>query len=442
VSTMRQFVAAGTNAALAGRGQGPRALESRRMVERSSPPWLLLLSNLRWLAIAGQVVTLAVVTGPLGMALPAAPLWSGVGALAAFNVYATWRARRDPSAESAEVFAHVLVDIALLTWMIGWSGGVENPFASLFLLPIALSILALRGGWIRATAAASLLGFALSAVLARPLPHVHGFFGDAFSLHKVGMMATFVVSAAVLLIFFTRMAGAWRESERKVAQLQERFTRNEGITALATHAASVAHELNTPLGTLMLMVEDLASDAGNAARREDYATMRTLLETCRDCVRDLASPAETGHRARRTGADVDRTIERWRLIRPTTQLHRSGSIAGMENIDPAVDHLIQALLNNAADASQSMGASRVDLHIEASGQGMQASIRDYGPGFADTQPVLPGTLFRTSKQGGMGIGLALSHATVERLGGSLSMQAATDGPGVVVSFHLPVTMSP
>ena len=48
---------------------------------------------------------------------------------------------------------------------------------------------------------------------------------------------------------------------------------------------------------------------------------------------------------------------------------------------------------------------------------------------------------QADKPGGMGIGLALSHATVERLGGVLSMQAATDGPGVVVSFRLPVTAS-
>jgi two-component system sensor histidine kinase RegB len=49
-------------------------------------------------------------------------------------------------------------------------------------------------------------------------------------------------------------------------------------------------------------------------------------------------------------------------------------------------------------------------------------------------------LFRTSKPGGLGIGLALSHATVERLNGELSMQSPADGPGVRVAFRLPGTV--
>lgn len=411
------------------------------MLNPVSSSLLRLLCNLRWLAIAGQVVAIAVVTGPMGMALSVAPLWAGIGALLLFNAYATWRTRYAGESSEGEVFGHVLVDITVLAWMVGWSGGVENPFSSLFLLPIALSILALPGRWIWATAAASFLGYGISALLARPLPHVHGVFGDAFGLHKFGMLANFAVSAAVVLIFFTRMATAWRESERKVARLQERFARNEGIIALATHAASVAHELNTPLGTLTLMVEDLAAEAGTDARRGDYATMRVLLEACRDRVRELASPADTARGNLDSGADVERVIERWRLVRPTIELHRTGSSVVSRKVDRAVGHLLQALLNNAADASEQAGASRVDLHIEASGDGMHASIRDYGAGFGQTVPVLPGTLFRTSKREGLGIGLVLSHATVERLGGTLSMQAATDGPGVMVSFRLPVMVT-
>jgi two-component system sensor histidine kinase RegB len=246
----------------------------------------------------------------------------------------------------------------------------------------------------------------------------------------------------VVLVFFTRMASAWRHSEREVASLRERFARNEGIIDLATHAASVAHELNTPLATLTLMVEEFSSEARTAAEREQCATMLALLEVCSDRVRELARPADAGEGRDRQAADVEGLIDRWRLVRPTVELRRTGSNAALKRVDPAVGHLIQALLNNAADASGQGGSPQVHLHIESSGTGLRVAIRDFGPGLGQMQPLLPGTLFRTSKPGGMGIGLALSHATVERLGGTLSMQAAPDGPGVVVSFELPMLEQP
>ena len=329
----------------------------------------------------------------------------------------------------AELFAHLLVDILVLAWLIAWSGGIENPFASLFLLPIALSILSLPAAWVWATAASCVLGLGASVYLGKPLPHVHGAVGDVFNLHKIGMLVNFLVSAAVMLVFFARLARLWRERERELATLRERFTRNEGILALATHAASVAHELNTPLATLTLMTDELDG--------EDAATIRALLVQCRDRVRALAANA---HENGAGLVNLEEVIDRWQLVRPTIELAREGAAGESARVDAAVGHLLQALLNNAADASEQAGSRRVDLRLDTSSGFLRGEIRDYGPGIDQATPLLPGTLFRTSKPGGLGIGLALSHATVERLNGELSMQPPADGPGVRVTFRLPGTV--
>ena len=409
------------------------------MTRSASLSFLRLLCNLRWLTVLGQALTVALVVGPLHIPLPVIPLSGGIAALALFNVYATVRTHRASSdtASDVEVFLHVLVDIAVLTWMIALSGGMENPFASLFLIPIAIAILALPPRLMGLTAGLAGLGYFVSTLFGRELPPVASFLGGPFGLHKIGMLANFVVSTVVILFFFTRMTTAWRRSEREVAQLREQFARNEGILALATHAASVAHELNTPLGTLTLMVEDLANEAPTPAARDEFTTMKTLLDICRDRVRELATPAASdGRNGLPERVNLDLVIQQWQLVRPTIELYRSGSIAGFEKVDAAVGHLLQALLNNAADAGEQAGVARVDLHLNSDERGLRGEIRDYGVGFDQAQPPLPAALFRTSKPGGMGIGLALSHATVERLGGELSMQA-TDGRGVRVEFTLP-----
>ena len=84
----------------------------------TTPSFLRTLCNLRWVAIVGQAVTVLVALGPLGIALPRWPLWGGIGALALFNVYATWRSRRPGEERPGEAFAHMLVDVAVLSWLV------------------------------------------------------------------------------------------------------------------------------------------------------------------------------------------------------------------------------------------------------------------------------------------------------------------------------------
>jgi len=106
--------------------------------------------------------------------------------------------------------------------------------------------------------------------------------------------------------------------------------------------------------------------------------------------------------------------------------------------DGGIGHLLQALLNNAADASQSVGSSDVELELAWRDGRLRGSVRDFGAGLDAGTAILPGRLFQSSKPDGLGLGLVLSHATVERLGGVLAMDAA-DGGGVRVRFELPVT---
>jgi two-component system sensor histidine kinase RegB len=396
-----------------------------------SPSFLRTLCNLRWVAIVGQAVTVLVALGPLGMPLPQWPLWSGIAALAAFNLYASWRSRRPRQETPAEAFTHMLVDVAVLAWLVAWSGGIGNPFSSMFLLLIAVSALVLPLRWVLATGVACLVGYVLTAVFGRPLPHVHG---NDFNVHLWGMAVNFVLSAGVVLYFSTRLVAALRQREQELARLRERFARNEGIVALATHAAAVAHELNTPLATMTLLAEDIREHAADVETREDAATLRELIDLCRDRVRALAASADPGATAT---VDLDRVVQRWLLVRPTIELQRTGALPPWLAVDASTGHLLQALLNNAADASRQAGSQRVDLDLHCEGDELVGTVRDYGNGFHASLPFQSDQLFRTSKPDGMGVGLALSHATLERLGGRMSMQAVLP-KGVQVQFRLPV----
>jgi two-component system sensor histidine kinase RegB len=407
-------------------------------MSETAPNLLRSLALLRWCAVLGQAATVYWAIAIAHIPLPAQGLWPAIAGLALFNLWALQRARKVREARPLEVLAHLAIDVITLATLVALTGGTMNPFVSLFLLPIALVAVALPPRWVMLTAVMCGCGYAAAALLARPLPHVHSVFGDAFDLHVLGMTVNFVVSALVVTSFVAWLADALRRRDRELAQLREQFTRNEGILALATHAASVAHELNTPLATLTLLLEQQAEH--DLTPHEDVALMRTLVDACRDRVRELAAPAAGIDAAHHDAATaLERVIERWRLLRPEVRLERQYDLAAAPGaaLDAGIGHLLQALLNNAADASARDGSTRVDLELRVSDGWLHGAVRDYGRGFDSDAPPLPGTLFRTTKPEGMGVGLALSHATVERLGGALAMEAA-HGQGVMVRFSLPL----
>jgi two-component system sensor histidine kinase RegB len=395
------------------------------MPPSSTLSFLRTLCSLRWLALAGQAATILLAGHALKLQLPVQPLWGGVLVLVVFNGYASVRLRRNEDIRYLTVFTHLLVDIGVLAWMVGWTGGITNPFGLMFLVFIALAALALPRTWAVATAMACMAAYAAAGLFGQPLQG----HSDTLALLVWGMALNFLISVPVVLYFTTRLAEDLRSRERELAALRERFTRNEGIVALATHAAAMAHELNTPLATLTLLADEIAAQAQTEQLRKDATMVGQLLALCRERIRNLAIPTEV---------DLVRVVSQWKLVRPTIDLQRTGMLPDTLRVDPAIAHLLQALLNNAADAGEEARDLRVELHLEYAGGVLRGAVRDHGRGFAPSLPVLPATgLFHSNRPGGLGVGLTLSHATVEQLGGAMTM-APAEGGGTRISFHLPL----
>lgn len=386
------------------------------------------LATLRWIAVAAQAVAILVTIHGFGIPLPAAPLWAGTAALACFNLLARHRLRSGHAPSPAEAVVHVLVDIAVLAWLVAWSGGIANPFASLFLLPVALAAMSLPVRWVLTITGLAIAGYLLAVGLAPPLPHLHH---AGLDLHLAGMAVNFLLSVLLVAYFLTRLTSARDAGERELATLRERFARNEGIVALATHAASVAHALNTPLATMGLLLDDIDTSHLPEPLRQDVATLQALVATCSQRVRSLADPADPA------SADtlvLDRLLDQWALMRPATHLQREGNVPDTLALDRSIGHLLLVLLNNAADAGRAHACDAITLRLDLDATCLHGAVRDHGQGFAH-HGGLP-ILFQSDKPDGLGVGLALSHAALEQMGGRLWLEACADG-GTCVHFSAP-----
>ena len=107
------------------------------------------LIQLRWIAVVGQVVTIAVVHFVLAINLPLREMVVVLICLVACNIGSMFRWQEHHEVTNGELFFALLVDVATLTAQLYLSGGVTNPFSFLFLLQVILGAVLLRSWTVR-----------------------------------------------------------------------------------------------------------------------------------------------------------------------------------------------------------------------------------------------------------------------------------------------------
>ncbi len=402
---------------------------------------------LRTLAIAGQISAIAVVSRALEMPLPIVPMAMIIALLAVFNAATCVRLRFRWPISDAEILAQLLADVIALTALLYLSGGSENPFTSLYLVPIVIAAITLPWAYTWVMTGVVICAYTLLMRFNVPLPQ-HAMGGIAghmnmFSLHIFGMWVTLVLSALLIAWFVVKMARSLRERDRLLALAREDNLRNEQIVALATLAAGAAHELGTPLSTMAIVANEIRQQ-----RRDDAALVADLeildqqIGTCKSIISQMLATAGQARlqQAAREPLDafVSAALAKWQLMRPGAALkyRQSGSspapfIAAEQTLSQALINL----LNNAADASPR------DVEVETSWdeRQMRILISDRGPGITPDVAMRAGrTVFSAKPDGkGFGLGLFLANATLDRFGGTVQLSGRKGG-GTCTDIRLPL----
>jgi len=333
----------------------------------------------------------------------------------------------------------VLASILLLGWYLFATGGHTNPVISLLLVPLALSAALL--GW-QSTGIIAVAVLALYTLLTQvyiPL-QAHGHHSSHFmQLHLIGMWLTFALSVLLLVSLVLPLALSGRRQQRLIAQQREQMLQDEKLVTLATFAASAAHKLGTPLSTLSVLTEDLKevlSERGEWQQEADL--MAQQIDVCKSTLHELMNRADKLRNNAREPMNVANLIkqlrEQFNLLYPLRTLKVEADNIFHEQV-LADDTLLQALLNlldNAARVSE----HDPELQADVVQQQVRFRIRDHGPGIPDAIKNQLGEPFVTSREDGLGLGLFLSHATINRLGGTISLMASELGTVMEVTLPL------
>jgi two-component system sensor histidine kinase RegB len=292
--------------------------------------FLRLLVWLRYAAVAAQTITVLAADAWLDFRLPVGSLLVVVATMlivnAATHVWLTTPSvlPATPSALIAPsrrmLSGQLGFDIAALTAMLYFTGGPTNPFVSLYLLPVALGALVLPRGRVALLGAVATIAY--TALLFRhvPLPHAHG--NADFDLHVTGMWVNFLVSAVLLVGFLVHFIAQVERERARVTRVREGALRDEALLGLGFLAAGTAHELNTPLATMRLLLDQWREGGANGVAPRDLELMSEQIERMSSHVRSLAATAKrvsVDHGAAPEPAEswLRSTVREWHPLRPS-----------------------------------------------------------------------------------------------------------------------------
>jgi two-component system sensor histidine kinase RegB len=341
-----------------------------------------------------------------------------------------------------ELFVGLLMDGAVLTGQLYFSGGVHNPFIFIYLLQVALASVLLSSGYAWAILAFAAVGFALLIAQHQPLP-IATIEKPGFSVQYVtGLLLCFLIDAALLIIFIQRIGASLRERDERLAKLRQRAAEEEHIVRMGLLASGAAHELGTPLATLSVILGDwsrMAPFAGEPELREEIEEMQRQIDRCKQIVGSILtsaghSRAEALHQTKLPDF-FDALAQDWRDTRGAVLEYRRIALPPVRIAsDPAVQQMVGNVLDNALEAAP---GRPVLLEVRFEDDDLFIRVRDQGPGFPPEALERIGTPYASTKGApGRGLGLFLAVNVARVLGGHVRAQNVAGGAEVRITIPL------
>jgi two-component system sensor histidine kinase RegB len=362
--------------------------------------------------------------------------------------------QRQWQASVSSLTLQLLADIIIVTSMLAFSGGVHNPFFALLLLPLLLTVgilpLAAQYSLLAAILTASSLLILVPAPANTSMPQLpnqlyallfaldggivrNSPFNPLDVLAKLGLWLNLLLIASITAFFLSRLHQRLDEQQQALQAAEMNSREQQHLLTLGLNAASTAHELSTPLATISLLAseaEDAYAHNEQAEAKQALVHIQALVQTCKQQISHSLNQhhLDRSHHLRILSWSeyLLQLLAHWQALRPSAQVRLEINSEGKtpDTIDlPQLTQAITTLLSNASDAS-TQGAT---LSLSWNHEQVMLCVYNKGDGFTEDLLARFPQPQQSDKVDGHGMGLMLAHASIHRLGGSLSLSNPLHG---------------
>ena len=403
---------------------------------------LRTLVPIRWVAIAGQALTIIIVHFGLGFSLPLVPALGVVGGSVLLNVVLILL--RQVAARLGERDAALCLgyDILQLAILLHLTGGLQNPFSILILAPVTVAATILSR---RPVIVLSVLAVASISVLAlwhEPLP---------WRTEPLVFPAELVLGIWVALVLATVFIGGYTWSvAQEAGRLRDAVTatqlalaREQRVSAVGALAAAAAHELGSPLATIAVVAKELVRDLpDDSPHAEDAALLLSQSERCRTILAELAQQPEDDGGSPYTRLPISALVEAAGALHQNQGVKLIFATAGqpapeepLVRRSPEIMHGLNNLVQNAVQFAR----REVSVTTFWDRSTVTVEVVDDGPGFPLHLLGRLGEPYISTRAGAadhMGLGIFIAQSLLERSGARLVFDNLPDGGAhVAISWN-------
>jgi len=244
----------------------------------------------------------------------------------------------------------------------------------------------------------------------------------------------------------------------KTKLLQNQLARSERLAVTGQLAASIAHEINSPLQAVTVMLTSLQNEnKENKKLTEDLLLLKEAYGSIRDTVKNLLD-------LNRRGKEQKEQTNINEIIQKTVDLMRSHLKKNKVQVDldlsldiPKVlaspqqlNHCFLNLINNAVDAiiedvstsdifeDRALTFGKINIRSRKNYDNIVITITDTGPGIDEKDLKHIFDPFYTKKKMGFGVGLSICNRIIEEHSGTISADNIEDA-GAIFTISLPIS---
>ena len=420
--------------------------------DRQRSNWVRLrtLNSLRWFAIIGQSIALIVAVNVFSLKIEVGLASLTIGTSVILNLVYGFVYPGNKRLTEREAFGMLIFDIVQLSLLLYLTGGISNPFAMLMLAPVTISATVLR---LRSTVVLGGTAVVLVSALSRaslPIETETGALLALPELFQFGFWLAIVIGVVFLAIYAWRVTTEMHNMGDALLATQLALSREQKLTDLGGLVAATAHELGTPLATIMLVSGELRNECDDGTDfREDLDLIHAQANRCKDILQSMGKAGKDDLHLHQAPIEA--------LVREAAAPHldRGKSIVfqfGSEELSdqthpivqrrPEIIHGLRNLIQNSVDFAE----SQVDITGSWTETEIRIQISDDGAGFPTSVIGRIGDPFvgrrranvDTQKRpgySGMGLGLFIAKTLLERSGARLrfrnSVQHSKSGGAVI-----------